>query len=783
MSLRVVKKILKKVNSHAEEMSKLSDNQLKDKTQQFKKRLKQGETLDNILPEAFAAIREADKRVLGMFPYDVQVMGGIVLHQGNIAEMKTGEGKTLTATMPMYLNALSGESTILVTTNEYLANRDCEEMSQVYNWMGLSAASAVPENADDLKVEEKREIYNSDIVYTTNNALGFDYLIDNLAISKEEKFMPEFSYVIVDEVDAVLLDTATTSLVISGAPRVQSNMYKMTDEFVVSLEEEEDYRLDEEKKNVWLTRKGIEVAQEYFRVPNLYDGKHVELVRHITLALKAHNLFEKGKDYVIEDNKMYLLDSTEGRILENTKMQQGQQQAIEAAEGAEISDDMRSMASITYQNFFRLFKKIGGMTGTGKTANKEFIETYYMKVIQIPTNNPVIRKDYPDKIYPTLREKLMASLKLVKELHEKGQPILLTTADVELSEIYSEILLHEQIPHNLLNAHNAAKEAEIISEAGQWGSVTVATSMAGRGTDIKLGKGVKELGGLAVIGTELMPSKRTELQLRGRSGRQGDPGFSQFFVSLEDDVVIDSGPKWVHKYFKKHRNDNPDSPRELKSLRFRWAMKRTQKQHDNQGYNNRKQTMDYDESSKKQRNLIYSQRDELISENGRFKFNAEKFILKYLDGYLAKHKADFTRNELSRLIFDNLSYTYNGVPDNFPITDKAEIKKLLHQIVKQKLREKEAKLENVEEIERFYRLSVLKAIDTGWVEEVDNLQQLRSVVESRSSAQRNPVYEYHKEASKSFERMQEYVNKLIVQNIMLSVIEIGADGKKDIYFA
>ena len=783
MSLRIVKKILKKVNSHAEEMSKLSDNQLKDKTQQFKKRLKQGETLDNILPEAFAAMREADKRVLGMFPYDVQVMGGIVLHQGNIAEMKTGEGKTLTATMPMYLNALSGESTILVTTNEYLANRDCEEMSQVYNWMGLSAASAVPENADDLKVEEKREIYNSDIVYTTNNALGFDYLIDNLASSKEEKFMPEFSYVIVDEVDAVLLDTATTPLVISGAPRVQSNMYKMTDEFVVSLEEEEDYRLDEEKKNVWLTRKGIEVAQEYFRVPNLYDGKHVELVRHITLALKAHNLFEKGKDYVIEDNKMYLLDSTEGRILENTKMQQGQQQAIEAAEGAEISDDMRSMASITYQNFFRLFKKIGGMTGTGKTANKEFIETYYMKVIQIPTNNPVIRKDYPDKIYPTLREKLMASLKLVKELHEKGQPILLTTADVELSEIYSEILLHEQIPHNLLNAHNAAKEAEIISEAGQWGSVTVATSMAGRGTDIKLGKGVKELGGLAVIGTELMPSKRTELQLRGRSGRQGDPGFSQFFVSLEDDVVIDSGPKWVHKYFKKHRNDNPDSPRELKSLRFRWAMKRTQKQHDNQGYNNRKQTMDFDESSKKQRNLIYSQRDELISENGRFKFNAEKFILKYLDEHLAKHKADFTRNELSRLIFDNLSYTYNGVPDNFPITDKAEIKKLLHQIVKEKLREKEAELENVEEIERFYRLSVLKAIDTGWVEEVDNLQQLRSVVESRSSAQRNPVYEYHKEASKSFERMQEYVNKLIVQNIMLSVIEIGADGKKDIYFA
>ncbi|MET7027535.1 accessory Sec system translocase SecA2 [Ligilactobacillus salivarius] len=782
MSLRVIKKILKKVNKHADEMAKLSDNQLKDKTKQFRKRVKNGESLDSILPEAFAAIREADKRVLGMFPYDVQVMGGIVLHQGNIAEMKTGEGKTLTATMPLYLNALSGESTILVTTNDYLANRDCEEMSQVYNWMGLSAASAVPENADELKPEDKRKIYNSDIVYTTNSSLGFDYLIDNLASSKEEKFMPEFSYVIVDEVDAVLLDTSTTPLVISGAPRVQSNIYKMVDEFVVSLTEDEDYRMDEEKKNVWLTEQGIDAAESYFRVPNLYDGKHVELVRHIALALKAHNLFEIGKDFVVEDGEMYLLDSTEGRILENTKLQQGQQQAIEAAMGAKISDDTRAMASITYQNFFRLFKKIGGMTGTGKTANEEFIETYYMKVIQIPTNKPVIRKDYPDKIYPTLKEKLRASLKLVKELHAKGQPILLTTANVELSEIYSEILLHEQIPHNLLNAHNAAKEAEIISEAGQWGAVTVATSMAGRGTDIKLGKGVKELGGLAVIGTELMPSKRTELQLRGRSGRQGDPGFSQFFISLEDDTVINNGPKWLYKYFKKHRNDNPAEPRELKQYRFRRAVQRAQKSHDNQGVMERKQTLDYDESSKMQRNLIYSQRNELIDSDADFKFNAEKFVMNYLDEYLEEHKT-WTRNELSRFIFDNLSYTYNGVPSNFPIDQLEEVRKLLYSIVKQSLEEKRAELDSVDEVIRFYRLSVLKAIDTGWVEEVDNLQQLRTVVSNRSTAQRNPVFEYHKEAERSFKRMQKFVNRLIVRNIMLSVIEIGADGKKDIYFA
>ena len=782
MSLRVIKKILKKVNKHAEEMAKLSDNQLKDKTQQFRKRVQNGESLDSILPEAFAAIREADKRVLGMFPYDVQVMGGIVLHQGNIAEMKTGEGKTLTATMPLYLNALSGESAILVTTNDYLANRDCEEMSQVYNWMGLSAASAVPENADELKPEDKRKIYNSDIVYTTNSSLGFDYLIDNLASSKEEKFMPEFSYVIVDEVDAVLLDTSTTPLVISGAPRVQSNIYKMVDEFVVSLTEDEDYRMDEEKKNVWLTEQGIDAAESYFRVPNLYDGKHVELVRHIALALKAHNLFEIGKDFVVEDGEMYLLDSTEGRILENTKLQQGQQQAIEAAMGAKISDDTRAMASITYQNFFRLFKKIGGMTGTGKTANEEFIETYYMKVIQIPTNKPVIRKDYPDKIYPTLKEKLRASLKLVKELHAKGQPILLTTANVELSEIYSEILLHEQIPHNLLNAHNAAKEAEIISEAGQWGAVTVATSMAGRGTDIKLGKGVKELGGLAVIGTELMPSKRTELQLRGRSGRQGDPGFSQFFISLEDDTVINNGPKWLYKYFKKHRNDNPAEPRELKQYRFRRAVQRAQKSHDNQGFMERKQTLDYDESSKMQRNLIYSQRNELIDSNADFKFDAEKFVMNYLDEYLEEHKT-WTRNELSRFIFDNLSYTYNGVPSNFPIDQLEEVRKLLHNIVKQSLEKKREDLDSVDEVIRFYRLSVLKAIDTGWIEEVDNLQQLRTVVSNRATAQRNPVFEYHKEAERSFKRMQKFVNRLIVRNIMLSVIEIGADGKKDIYFA
>ena len=782
MSLRVVKKILKKVNHYADEMASLSDNQLKDKTKQFRKRVKNGESLDSILPEAFAAMREADKRVLGMFPYDVQVMGGIVLHQGNIAEMKTGEGKTLTATMPLYLNALSGESVILVTTNDYLANRDCEEMSQVYSWMGLSAASAVPENTDELKPEDKRKIYNSDIVYTTNSSLGFDYLIDNLASSKEEKFMPEFSYVIVDEVDAVLLDTATTPLVISGAPRVQSNIYKMVDEFVVSLTEDEDYRMDEEKNNVWLTKQGIDTAESYFRVDNLYDGKHVELVRHIALALKAHTLFEIGKDFVVENEKMYLLDSTEGRILENTKLQQGQQQAIEAAVGAEISDDMRSMASITYQNFFRLFKKIGGMTGTGKTANEEFIETYYMKVIQIPTNKPVIRKDYPDKIYPTLKEKLRASLKLVKELHAKGQPILLTTANVELSEIYSEILLHEQIPHNLLNAHNAAKEAEIISEAGQWGAVTVATSMAGRGTDIKLGKGVKELGGLAVIGTELMPSKRTELQLRGRSGRQGDPGFSQFFISLEDDTVIKSGPKWLYKYFKKHRNDNPAEPRELKQFRIRKAVQRAQKSHDNQGFMERKQTLDYDESSKMQRNLIYSQRNELIDSNADFKFDAEKFVMNYLDEYLKEHKT-WTRNKLSRFIFDNLSYTYSGVPLDFPIDQLEEVRKLLYSIVKQSLEEKRAELDSVDEVIRFYRLSVLKAIDTGWVEEVDNLQQLRTVVSNRSTAQRNPVFEYHKEAERSFKRMQKFVNRLIVRNIMLSVIEIGADGKKDIYFA
>lgn len=553
LALRKVKKILKKVNALKESVAQLSDEELQAKTPYFKQKIKEGVSLDKLLPEAFAVMREADKRVLGLFPFDVQVMGGIVLHQGNVAEMKTGEGKTLTATLPLYLNALTGKGTFLVTTNGYLAERDCEELKPVYQFMGLSCCFGAPEEKD-LKPAVKRRIYDHDIVYTTNSALGFDYLIDNLAKDKEGKYMRPFNYAIIDEADQVLLDTAQMPLIIAGAPRVHSNQYGTANTFVTTLKKDEDYEFNEEETNVWLTEDGVQRAQAYYGIENIFTEEHHELLQHIILALRVNHLLKRGDDYVVQDGEVKLLDKNNGRVMEGNKLESGMHQAIEAKEEVKITPAMRAMASVTYQNFFRMFPKIAGMTGTGKVAEEEFINTYYMKVVQIPTNRPVQRVDLPDRIYVTLPEKLLASLEVVKKIHATGQPLLIATANVEISEIYSELLLREKIPHNVLNANNVPKEAEIIKEVGQKDAVTVATLMAGRGTDIKLGPGVKELGGLAVIGTEKLASKRDDLQLRGRSGRQGDPGMSLFFTSLEDEVVIKHGLTWGHKYYDKNKD-------------------------------------------------------------------------------------------------------------------------------------------------------------------------------------------------------------------------------------
>lgn len=775
-------KQVKQVNHYRQVMRQLSDNQLKDKTKYFREKISNGNKINDLLPEAFAVIREADYRVLGLFPYDVQVLGAIVLHEGNVAEMKTGEGKTLTATMPLYLNALTGKSAMLVTSNEYLANRDAKEMGAVFDWLGLSCkCSAVDDPDVELSISEKKKIYQADVIYTTSGTLGFDYLIDNLAGSNEEKFMPEFNYAIVDEVDQVLLDNAQTPLVISGAPRVQSNMYHLANDFVRTLEENHDFEYDEEEKSVRFTSKGIAVAESYFRVNNLFDGDYLELLRHLTLALRARVLFENGKDYVVNDGQIKLLDEQNGRIMEMTKLQAGQHQAIEASENVEITPNMRAMASITFQNLFRMFKKLAGMTGTGKTANEEFIETYYMKVIQVPTNKHVIRKDLPDKIYTTLPEKLYASLAKVRELHQKHQPVLIVTGSVELSEIYSEMLLREEIAHNVLNARNVSKEAAIIAEAGQLDSVTVATSMAGRGTDIKLGEGVAMLGGLAVIGTEKMTNRRVELQLRGRAGRQGDPGFSQFYVSLEDEVIIKHGVRWVRRYFERHQNRDFTRPKILRTPRFKHAINRAQKSSDSNGVKQRKNSLEFDESLRVQREKIYSQRNALIYKTKEVENMIESLLHNYIEYSLSKFK-DIDQQSVLRFILDNIDYHFEDEMHLKEVIHNHNLLKLyLFELVRQRLNKNIDKLTKTE-IEDFYRTALLKAIDSSWIEEVDSLQQLRTAVLSRSAGQKNPIFEYHQEAGKSYLKMQLNILIELAHNLLLSKIERNADGNTVLYF-
>lgn len=771
----ILNRKLKQINRLAPQMAALTDAQLQHKTVEFKERLAQKATLDELLPEAFATIREAAKRVLGMFPYDVQVLGGIIMHGGNIAEMKTGEGKTLTAVMPLYLNALSGKSTILVTPNEYLAQRDASEMGPLYEFMGLSLGCRAGEEQEELKPHDKRYIYQQDIVYTTNATLGFDYLIDNLAETVDKKFMPEFNYVIIDEADAILLDSAQTPLIISGAPRVQSNLYGLVDNFILTLEEDQAYKLDEKRESVWLTPAGIAEAEQYFSVPKLYDGTHTELIKHINLALRAHLLFENGKDYVVRDGEVVLLDDKDGRILEMTKLQGGQHQALEAKEHVKITHNMRAMASITYQNLFKLFQKRAGMSGTAKTAEDELIEVYQMKVLPVPTNSPVQRIDEPDEVYLTLPEKLRASMEVVKKLHAKGQPLLIATGSVELSEIYSELLLAEMIPHSVLNAYNDAKEAQIIKEAGQKGSVTVATLMAGRGTDIKLGPGVKELGGLAVIGTEKMLNERMELQLRGRAGRQGDPGYSKFFVSLEDEVVQKNSAKRIEKYWRKHK-DQP-SNRPLRS-KYRKIVASAQVASDNSARKQRQLTLAFDESVKTQREKVYHQRDEFIFQADDFDYDILALIEADVDEFL--RQSGTTKDQIERYIFDNISYEAHFLPEE---VDNAQAKETILQLARTELERKADILKDPVQLRNFYRLCLLKAIDTSWIEEVDTLEQLKNLITARTSAQRNPVYEYHFEAKRAYQAMQANLRRLALQNLLLSTITVKKDGSLDIYFA
>ena len=782
-----LKKILAKVKNFESEMAGLSDAELRKKTQEFKERLTAGETLDDLLPEAYAVVREADKRVLGMFPYDVQVMGAIVLHEGNVAEMATGEGKTLTATMPLYLNALSGQGAMLVTTNTYLALRDAQEMGQVYRFLGLTIeAAVVADETKNLTPKQKRLIYQADIVYTTNSALGFDYLIENLAENKDSQYLSPFNYVIIDEIDSILLDSAQVPLVISGAPRVQSNFYSIMDTFITTLKEEEDYHYDDEKNEVWLTSKGILAAESFLDLEHLFSKENQELVRHLNLALRAHKLYKKDKDYVVrqgdKEAEVVLLDRSTGRLLEMTRLQGGQHQAIESKEHVKLTEETRAMASITYQNLFRLFRKISGMTGTGKVAESEFMETYSMSVIKIPTNQPVIRQDLPDQLYQTLPEKVFASLDEVKNYHAQGNPLLIFTGSVEMSEIYSSLLLREGIAHNLLNANNAAREAQIIAESGQKGAVTVATSMAGRGTDIKLGPGVADLGGLVVIGTERMENQRIDLQIRGRSGRQGDPGISKFFISLEDDLLRKWGPDWLKKLYKDYSTEEVQQhPVQLGQRRFRRLVAKAQRASESSAKMSRRMTLEYAQCMKIQREITYAERNRLIQAEERIDEEISR-VLSQVIHQAAYEQSYGTRADLYRFILDHFSYHAERIPYDFDIYSPEKIAELLQDIAEQELQAKKAYLKSDKLFTHFQRVSVLKAIDENWVEQVDYLQQLKTALSGQHFSMKNPLVEYYQEAYDGFEYMKERMKQQIVKNLLMSELALNPKGEVIMYF-
>lgn len=761
--LRQLNKILLQVRGYREQMAKLSDRKLAGLTREFKRRLNCGESLDDILPEAFAAICEADYRVLGMFPFDVQVLGAIALHQGYMAEMNTGEGKTLTATMPLYLNALSGKSTILVTTNEYLALRDAREMGRVYEFMGLSVAAGVPaKNGENFKNAEKKRIYEADIVYTTHGVLGFDYLLNNLVSTASDRFLREFYYVIVDEADAVLLDGAQTPLVIAGSPRVQSNLYEMADFFVTTLVEGRDY--EKEDNAVWLTEEGIRYAERFFQINNFYGEEYFEINRHVILALRAHKLFERQKEYIVsEDGELCLLDSGSGRLMTGVKLRGGQHQALEAKEKLKISQENRSVASITFQNFFLLFPKLSGMSGTISDAEEELLAVYHTSVIVIPPNKPLKRVDLDDFYFRDAGKQFAAAIGMVRLLHAKGQPVLVVAASIEETERVSESLLKARVSHNVLNASNAAWEAEIIKEAGQKNAVTVATSMAGRGTDIKLGKGVQELGGLAVIGIGRMANVRLERQARGRAGRQGDPGMSRFFVSLEDQVVKSGGSARVDKYI--------EGSRHISDRRLKKTINGAQKTGEESAVMSRRQAMNYDQVLRFQRKLIYEVRDRLLDGEGMDERKLLEIARQNIEKLLTVGEIT-DKGALKRYILDHISYRLDRELPVITLEDPKSIEKYLLYRVQQSLREQRKRLGSRKRLNDFMRVAALQAIDDGWVEQVDYLQQMQSAVSGRAAAQRNPIYEFQKDALESFRKMESSILNHVMRNILLSSVEI-----------
>ena len=758
--------LLGKVKEECKKVKELSDYELKNKTIEFKNRLSKGETTDDLLPEAFAVCCEADYRVLGMFPFDVQILGGIALHLCYLAEMNTGEGKTLTATMPLYLNGLTGKSSILVTANEYLAIRDAEEMGQVYEFLGLSVKAGVTRDTNEhLNNDQKKEIYAADIVYTTHGSLGFDYLLNNLVHSKEDRFMRELYYVIIDEADSVLLDSASMPLVISGAPRVQSNLYGITDFFVTTLVEDEHYIVEDNK--VWLTDKGIEYAQRYFRIENLYSKENFDVLRHVVLALRAHYLMDKDVDYVVTDSgEIVLLDKSTGRKMNGMKLRGGSHQAIEEKERLKLSQEQRSVASITYQNLFNLFPKMSGMSGTIADGKDELLEVYHKQVVVIPPNKPMARKDLPDKYFKTSEEQFDAVIQETVRRHKTGQPVLLIASLISDTEMLSKLLVQENIEHSVLNANNAFWEAEIIKEAGQKNVVTVATSMAGRGTDIRLGSGVKELGGLCVLGIGRMNNTRDERQARGRAGRQGEPGVSIFYTSLEDDVCEILGDDFLEKYIEK---DKHISKRRIKKL-----INKSQKIKSESSVFQRKNAVDYDSVMQRQRTIMYKTRNDLLDG----KSLDENYLLSICEDNIkdfVKSNKKLDSYGVHRYVLDNLSYRLQEMDES-----TKNQKDYLIQYSKMAFNNKKKSIGD--RFSEYCRLCTLRALDDGWVEEVDYLQQLQAAISGRSSAQRNLLFEYQREARISFEDMEKSIKKAMIRNILLGEVSFGKDNEMIILY-
>lgn len=758
--------LLGKVKEECTKVKELSDYELKNKTNEFKRRLAAGETTDDLLPEAFAVCCEADYRVLGMFPYDVQILGGIALHLCYLCEMNTGEGKTLTATMPLYLNGLTGKSTILVTANEYLAIRDAEEMGQVYEFLGLSVKAGVTRDTNEhLNNDQKKEIYAADIVYTTHGSLGFDYLLNNLVHSKEDRFMRELYYVIIDEADSVLLDSASMPLVISGSPRVQSNLYGITDFFVTTLVEDEHYIVEDNK--VWLTDKGIEYAQRYFSIENLYSKENFDVLRHVVLALRAHYLMDKDVDYVVTDSgEIVLLDKSTGRKMNGMKLRGGSHQAIEEKERLKLSQEQRSVASITYQNLFNLFPKMSGMSGTIADGKDELLEVYHKQVVVIPPNKPMARKDLPDKYFKTSEEQFDAVIKETVKRHQTGQPVLLIASLISDTEMLSKLLVQENIEHSVLNANNAFWEAEIIKEAGQRNVVTVATSMAGRGTDIRLGSGVKELGGLCVLGIGRMNNTRDERQARGRAGRQGEPGVSIFYTSLEDDVCEILGDDFLEKYIEK---DKHISKRRIKKL-----INKSQKIKSESSVFQRKNAVDYDSVMQRQRTIMYKTRNDLLDG----KSLDENYLLSICEDNIkdfVKSNKKLDSYAVHRYVLDNLSYRLQEMDES-----TKNQKDYLIQYSKMAFNNKKKSIGD--RFSEYCRLCTLRALDDGWIEEVDYLQQLQAAISGRSSAQRNLLFEYQREARISFEDMEKSIKKAMIRNILLGEVSFGKDNEMIILY-